>query len=98
MSLLKFYVRRAVEKFPNSKLIDKNNGFLIDRLLDERISKRNIEYLIKWTGYTDYDNTWKTLQNLDNCEIAIHDFRMRKASERGAKCVRKIRRRRRKCS
>jgi hypothetical protein len=27
---------------------------------------------------------------LDNCEIAIHDFRMRKASERGAKCVRKF--------
>jgi hypothetical protein len=41
-------------------------------------------------GYPDYDNIWKPLQNLDNCEIAIYDFRIRKASEKGAKRVRKV--------
>jgi hypothetical protein len=47
MNLLKFYVRRAGEEFPDPILIDKNNRFLIDRLLNERISKGKIKYLIK---------------------------------------------------
>jgi hypothetical protein len=29
------------------------------------------------------------LQNLDNCEIAIHNFRMRKISEENAKRIKK---------
>jgi hypothetical protein len=47
MNFLKFYVRRAGEEFSDPILIDKNNRFLIDRLLDERISKGKIKYLIK---------------------------------------------------
>jgi hypothetical protein len=47
INFLKFYVRKVDEKFPDLILIDKNNRFLINRLLDERISKRKIEYLIK---------------------------------------------------
>jgi hypothetical protein len=40
-------VRKAGEEFPDPILIDENNRFLIDRLLDEKISKEKIEYLIK---------------------------------------------------
>jgi hypothetical protein len=40
-------VRKAGEEFPNLILIDKNNKFLINRLLDERILKEKIKYLIK---------------------------------------------------
>jgi hypothetical protein len=47
MNLLEFYVGRAGEEFPDLILIDKNNRFLMNRLLNERISKRKIEYLIK---------------------------------------------------
>jgi hypothetical protein len=78
-------VRRTGEESPDFILIDENNRFLMNHLLDERISKRRIKYLVKWTRYSDYNNIWKSLQNLDNCEIAILDFRMRRASERGAK-------------
>jgi hypothetical protein len=47
MSLLEFYVRKADEESPNFILIDKNDRFLIDRLLDERILKKKFKYLIK---------------------------------------------------
>jgi hypothetical protein len=50
-------VRKAGEKFPDPILIDKNDRFLIDRLLDERILKGKIEYLVKWVKYPDYNNT-----------------------------------------
>jgi hypothetical protein len=91
-------VRKAGEKSPNPILIDKDNKFLVNRLLDERISKKKIEYLVKWIGYPDYNNIWESLQNLDNCEIVIYDFRMRKVSEGSAKRIRKVRKRRKKRS
>jgi hypothetical protein len=62
-------VRRAGEEPPGPISIDEDNRFLIDRLLNERISKKKIKYLVKWVGYPDHDNTWKPLQNLNNCEI-----------------------------
>jgi hypothetical protein len=40
-------MRKAGEKLPDPISIDENNRFLIDRLLNEKISKRKIEYLIK---------------------------------------------------
>jgi hypothetical protein len=40
-------VRKAGEEFPDSILIDKNDRFLINRLLNERILKGKIKYLIK---------------------------------------------------
>jgi hypothetical protein len=56
MIFLESYVRKTGEGFPNSILIDENDRFLMNRLLDERILKGKIKYLIKWTGYPDYDN------------------------------------------
>jgi hypothetical protein len=98
INLLESYVRRAGEKLLNSILIDEDDKFLMDRLLDERISKKNIKYLVKWIEYPNHNNIWKPLQNLDNYEIAIYDFRMRRASEGSAKRVKKIRKGRRKRS
>jgi hypothetical protein len=47
VSLLESYVRRAGEELPDPISIDEDNRFLMDRLLDERISKKKIKYLIK---------------------------------------------------
>jgi hypothetical protein len=49
-------VRKAGEKSSDSILIDENNRFLMNRLLNERFSKEKIEYLIKWIRYPDYNN------------------------------------------
>jgi hypothetical protein len=49
-------VRKTGEKFSDFILIDKNDRFLIDRLLDERISKEKVKYLVKWIEYPDHNN------------------------------------------
>jgi hypothetical protein len=49
-------VRKAGEKLPNSILIDEDNKFLINHLLDERILKGKIKYLVKWMGYSNHNN------------------------------------------
>jgi hypothetical protein len=47
VNLLEFYVRKAGEKLPDSILIDEDDKFLMNYLLNERISKEKIEYLMK---------------------------------------------------
>jgi hypothetical protein len=47
INFLEFYVRKAGEKLSDPILIDENDKFLIDRLLDEKILKKKIKYLIK---------------------------------------------------
>jgi hypothetical protein len=47
VNFLKFYMQKTGEEFPNPILIDKNDKFLVNRLLNERISKRKTKYLIK---------------------------------------------------
>jgi hypothetical protein len=50
------YIRKVGEKFPNSVLIDKDVRVLVDRLLDKKILKGKIKYLVKWIGYSNYDD------------------------------------------
>jgi hypothetical protein len=49
-------VRKIGEESSNLILIDEDDKLLINRLLDERISKEKIEYLIKWIRYSDHNN------------------------------------------
>jgi hypothetical protein len=47
INFLESYVRKIGEESSDFILIDKDNKFLINRLLDERISKRKIKHLVK---------------------------------------------------
>lgn len=48
------------------KKIHRNNSkfFLVDEILDKRINRRNVQYLIKWTGFDESHNSWEPTHNL----------------------------------
>ena len=46
----------------------------VEQILDSRLYQGNLQYLVKWLGYTDEHNTWEPLSNLTNADEAVKEF------------------------
>ena len=53
---------------------DGHEEYEVEKILDKRVKGRQVQYLVKWKGYEDYDSTWEPLRNLKNCAEAIKEF------------------------
>ena len=39
------------------------------------LARKGQQYLVKWKGYPDSENTWEPLKNLVNCQLLLRQFR-----------------------
>jgi Chromo (CHRromatin Organisation MOdifier) domain len=46
----------------------------VEKVLDVRINRRKLQWLVKWTGYGNEHNTWEPKENLTNCRMALVSF------------------------
>ena len=55
-----------------------DEDFVVERVLDKRLGRSGkVEYLLKWRGYDDDDNTWEPADYLD-CTDLIKEFERRR--------------------
>ncbi|CAJ0931687.1 unnamed protein product [Ranitomeya imitator] len=59
-SLLRKYVVPVVPSVdpPAPVLIDGELEYVVEKILDSRFSRRKLQYLVKWKGYGQEDNSW----------------------------------------
>lgn len=51
----------------------ENRDYFVEKILEKRVRFGKVEYLLKWQGFPDTDNSWEPLENLD-CQELIDDF------------------------
>ena len=71
-----------------SSMPDNENGtteeeeeFEVEKVVDKRIHKGKVEYLLKWKGYPSSDNTWEKEESLD-CPELLQEYERRRRLEK----------------
>ena len=54
--------------------VDGAEEFEVSEILDSRINRGKLEYLVHWQGYEVYERTWKPAANLENVLKMIAEF------------------------
>ena len=68
--------RGRIERIPLPNQVDGLPEFEVREILDSRIRRRTIQYLVDWVGYDIYERSWQPIANLSNAQSAISDFHL----------------------
>ena len=67
------YITNVLSKFAD--LIMSDEEYEVEKVLDKRVKKGQVEYLVKWKNYDDPDdNTWEPADNLAECQHLVDEF------------------------
>jgi hypothetical protein len=61
---------------------EEDNIFEVEKIMAHRENNYKKEYLVKWLGYPDADNTWEPETNLTNCRAMLARYRKKPRTPR----------------
>ncbi len=68
-----------------SRLTEKE--FEVSKIIDSRINRRRLEYLVHWQGYEVSEQTWEPVANLTNAPKMIKKFHCQYPTKPSAKDI-----------
>ena len=59
---------------PEPDIVDGEEEFEVETILDSRIYRKRLQYLVHWKGYSTTEATWEPATHVQNAPQAIEDF------------------------
>jgi hypothetical protein len=59
---------------PEPVIIDEEEEHEVEQVLNSRLRRGKLQYLVKWKGYTDEHNTWEPEAGLEHAPQSVKDF------------------------
>ena len=59
---------------PPPEVVDDHVEYKVEKILDARMRRGKIQFLVKWKGYVDLHNEWVPKENCANAQEEIDDF------------------------
>ena len=59
---------------PLLELVDGEEEYVVEKILNSRMFKQKLQYLVKWEGYGTEGNTWEYSENLDHAPEKVTEF------------------------
>ena len=57
----------------------------VERILDRRLSRGKVEYLVKWRNFDAASNSWEPTKHLKNCSELVEEFEASRRPNREGK-------------
>ena len=61
---------------PSPEIIDAFEEYEVECIVDKRVRYKKLQYLVKWKGYPEYENTWEPINNLSNAQEAVKAYEL----------------------
>jgi hypothetical protein len=55
-------------------MLSSGDEYEVEQILDSRVRRRQLQYLVMWKGYPISEATWEPVSHLQNAPDAIHNF------------------------
>ena len=59
---------------PKLLIIEEQEEFEVEKILNKRTIRGKEKFLVRWKGYTTEEDTWKNRENLENAKELVEEF------------------------
>jgi len=59
---------------PKPVIIEGEEEFEVEKILNKRMVRGKEKFLVRWKGYTAEEDTWESRENLENAEELVKEF------------------------
>ena len=59
---------------PEPEIVNGQERYEVEAILDSRLRRQKLEYLVKWKNFPRSENTWEPEENVDGADASIAEF------------------------